>query len=172
MKDAPGNGMSRAVLDKFPAPLLVAPPLTATAIIAPAVSVDESTGLERIDYNSRNGLNRIMGRVAISRLSRPNFIWTPYKDFVSGLNENTLGVAVSYVRALRPGLMNEAKLGLMSDDIGWNRPHPEIPTLVAPDASGGLLYVPGSPAFYAYSNQNQTWEMLDDLTWSHSRHVF
>jgi hypothetical protein len=173
LQDAPANRLSKQLLTEFPAPLIVSPALTATAMIAPPVSVDQSTWLERIDYNSRDGLNRIMGRVAISRLSRPNFIWTPYKDFVSGLNENTLGVAVSYVRALRPGLMNEAKLGRTSDDIGWNRPHPEIPTLVSPDATGGgLLYLPGSPAFYAYSNQNQTWEMLDNLTWTHGRHVF
>jgi hypothetical protein len=172
LQDAPADRISKKLLDEFPAPLLSSPALTATAMIAPPVSVDESTGLERIDYNSRDGLNRIMGRVAISRLSRPNFIWTPYKDFVSGLNENTLGVAVSYVRALRPGLMNEAKLGRTSDDIGWNRPHPEIPTLSVPDSTGGQLYLPGSPAFYAYSNQNQTWEMLDNLTWTHGRHVF
>jgi hypothetical protein len=73
---------------------------------------------------------------------------------------------------LRPGLINEAKLGRTSDDIGWNRPHPEIPTLLAPDASGGLLYLPGSLAAYAYSNKNRTWEMLDNLTWAHGRHVF
>ena len=48
----------------------------------------------------------------------------------------------------------------------------DVRPLVAPDATGGLLYLPGSPAFYAYSNQNQTWEMLDNLTWTHGRHSF
>jgi hypothetical protein len=172
LQDAPPGLLSKKLLDQFPAPLVVSRALTATALIAPPVSVDQSTGLERIDYNSRDGLNRIMGRVAISRLSRPNFIWTPYKDFVSGLNENTLGLAVSYVRVLRPGFINEAKLGRTSDDIGWNRPHPEIPTLLVPDATGAVLYLPGSLAAYAYSNRNRTWEMLDNLTWAHGRHVF
>jgi hypothetical protein len=173
IQDGPANRISKKLLDEFPAPVIVDDQhLTATALIASPVSVDQSTGLERIDYNSRDGLNRIMGRVAVSRLSRPNFIWSPYKDFVSGLNENTLGVAVSYIRALRPGLMNEAKLGRTSDDIGWNRPHPEIPTLLVPDSTGtGPLYLPGSPAFYSYSNQNRTWEILDNLTWTHGRHV-
>ena len=41
-----------------------------------------------------------------------------------------MSVAVSYVRALRPGLMNEAKIGRSTDDLGWDRPHPEIPTLL------------------------------------------
>ena len=84
------------------------------------------------------------------------------------------------MRALRPGLMNEAKLGRSTDDLGWDRPHPEIPTLLTPDvvttANGlrgvGSVYLPGSPAFYAYRNRNKTWEMLDNLTWARGRHVF
>ena len=172
LQSAPASRISKKLLDQFPAPVVVSSGLIATATFAPPVSVDQSTALERIDYNSRDGLNRVMGRVAISRHSRPDFIWTPYKDFISGLNENTLGLAVSYVRALRPGLMNEAKLGRTTDDLGWNRPHPEIPTLSLPDGQGGQVSLPGSPAFYAYSNQNHTWEMLDNLTWTHGRHVF
>ncbi len=118
-----------------------------------------------------------MGRVAISRVGEPDFIWTPYQGFNSTLSENTLGLAFSYVRALRPGLLNEAKLGRTSDNLGWNRPHPEIPTLALPDIPNGAtqqyqLYLPGSPAFYAYSNNNTTWEMLDNLTWVRGRHLF
>ena len=79
-----------------------------------------------------------------------------------------------------PGLVNEAKLGHTSNDLGWNRPHPEIPTLSASDlvsVGKGLfesvsLTLPGSPAFYAYSNLSPTWEMLDNLTWAHGRHLF
>jgi len=79
-------------------------------------------------------------------------------------------------RALRPNLVNEAKLGRSTEDLGWNRPHPEIPTLSASDfVPGGFgavpLYLPGSPAFYAYRNRNKTWEMLDNLLWARGRHV-
>ena len=28
-----------------------------------------------------------MGRILMNRLARPDFIWTPYKDFVSALNQ-------------------------------------------------------------------------------------
>src|SRR6266567_4013986 len=162
LQDGPTNRVSRKLFELFPAPPITdGANLTATATISPPVTVDRSLAIERVDYNSRDGVNRVMGRVAVARLSRPDFIWTPYKDFISGLNENTLGIAVSYVRALRPGLVNEAKLGRSTDDLGWNRPHPEIPTLSATDVvrlPNGFgqpvpLQLPGSPAFYAYSNQ-------------------
>jgi Carboxypeptidase regulatory-like domain/TonB-dependent Receptor Plug Domain len=175
------NGLSRKLLEQFPAPAITdgAAP-TATVTIAPPVSVDRTLAIERVDYNSRDGVNRVMGRVAIARVSRPDFIWTPYKDFVSGLDQNTVSLAVSYVRALRPGLMNEAKFGRSSDDLGWDRPHPEIPTLFASElvaspngfAVATPLYLPGSPAFYAYRNRNKTWELLDSVVWARGRHVF
>ena len=173
------NRLSRQLLTVFPPPVTASPALTALVTFSPPVSVDHSTGLERLDYNSRDGKTRLMGRAAISRLSRPDFIWTPYKDFVSALNQNILGMAVSHVQTLRPGLTNEAKIGRTSDDFGWNRPHPEIPTLSVGDLVQTVygfgqyvpLYMPGSPAYYAYSNGNTTWEMLDNLTWARGRHL-
>jgi hypothetical protein len=180
LQDGPATRLSRKLFELYPAPPITnGNALTATATISPPVTVDRSLSIERLDYNSRNGVNRLMGRVAVANLSRPDFIWTPYKDFISGLDQTTLGVAVSYVRALRPGLMNEAKLGRSSDDLGWNRPHPEIPSLSATDlvplsngfAQAVQLYLPGSPAFYAYRNRNKTWEMLDSLLWTRGRHV-
>jgi hypothetical protein len=94
-----------------------------------------------------------------------------------GMVGDTLGVAVTYIRSIRTGLMNEAKLGRASDDLGWDRPHPEIPTLSAselvrlPNGFGANVPVslPGSPAFYAYRNRNKTWEMLDNLLWARGR---
>lgn len=181
LADAPATRLAKQLMQKFPAPAVTrGAALTAQTTIAPPVSVDQSTGLERLDYNSRSGRDRLFARVAISRLGRPDFIWSPYKDFLSALRQNTLGLALGYVRTFGAGLVNEAKLGRTSDDLGWNRPHPEIPTLNAGDLvpiGGGLaeavnLYLPGSPAFYAYDNRSRTWEMLDNLTWAHGRHVF
>ena len=77
-----------------------------------------------------------------------------------------------FVRLCPSMATEEAKPGRS----GWNRPHPEIPTLSASDfVPGGFgavpLYLPGSPAFYAYRNRNKTWEMLDNLLWARGRHV-
>ncbi|HTM50304.1 MAG TPA: carboxypeptidase regulatory-like domain-containing protein [Bryobacteraceae bacterium] len=181
VQDAPATRLSRRLFEQYPAyPVTDGNALTATARIAPPVTVDRSLAIERVDYTSRDGVNRLMGRAAIASLSRPDFIWTPYKDFISGLDQDTLGLAFGYVRTLRPNLVNEAKLGRSSDDLGWDRPHPEVPTLSATDlvpVGNGFaqfvpLYLPGSPAFYAYRNRNHTWEMLDNLLWARGRHVF
>src|SRR5947207_435133 len=78
LQDGPADRLSRKLFDQFPAPPITdGAALTATATIAPPVSVDRSLAIVRADYNSRNGAHRIMGRVAIARLSRPDFIWTP-----------------------------------------------------------------------------------------------
>ena len=119
LADAPSTRIARQLLQQYPAPVIKSTALTALSTIAPPVSVDQTTGLERLDYNSRDGVNRIMARVAIAQVGRPNFIWSPYKDFISALSENTLGVALGYVRAdLKPGLVNEVKLSRTSDDLG------------------------------------------------------
>ena len=181
LASAPANRIAKQLLDQFPGPTINNnSAITAFLTIAPPVSVDRSLAIERVDYNSRNGLNRVMGRVAIAQVSRPDFIWSPYNDFISGLDQDTLSVAVSYVRSIRPGLMNEAKLGYSSDDLGWDRPHPEIPTLLTSQvvrlpngfAASVPVELPGSPAFYAYRNRNKTWELLDSVVWTRGRHVF
>ncbi len=64
-------------------------------------------------------------------------------------------------------MTNEARLSITNDDLHWNRPHPEIPTLVTNDN----VTLPGSPAFYAYKNVNRSEEILDNVIWSRGRHL-
>src|SRR5258706_6968971 len=53
----PANRISRRLFDQFPGPTITATTaLTATVSIAPPVSVDRTLAIERLDYNSRNGL--------------------------------------------------------------------------------------------------------------------
>lgn len=156
------------LLSRFPPPAVTDRNLlTAAYTISPPVSVDRNLALERFDANSRDGAHRLMARVLIARLSRPDFIWSPYKDFVSGLRQNTAGAALNYYLQFRPGLMNEARAGYSNDDLRWERAHPEIPTLTSSDNT----YLPGSAAFYAYKNRNQTWESLDNLVSTRGRRL-
>ena len=159
---------SRRLLERYPSPAAGdGRNFFQTLRLAPPVSVDRSLQIHRLDYTSPSGANRVMARAALVDVSRPDFIWSPYKDFVSGLEQDTVGIAVSYMRTLRPGLMNEARLGRSRDDLGWDRAHPEVPTLV----SGDDVFLPGSLAAYAYRNNNQTWEFLDNLVWTRGRRV-
>lgn len=164
---------SRRLLDQFPSPAAGnGRNLTQLMAFNPPVTVDRILSIGRLDYTSKSGADRVMGRVSINRLSRPDFIWTPYKDFVSGLDQNTFGVAVSHLRTIRPNLLNEAKIGRTGDDLGWNRPHPEIPTILVAGQLSSSIEMPGSPAFYEYQNNNKSWEFLDNLVWTNGRHVY
>src|SRR5205823_2125660 len=72
----------------------------------------------------------------------------------------------SFLRQIRPNLTNEARVSISSDDLHWNRPHPEIPTLSVPG-----IVLPGSLAFYEYKNVNKSQEMLDNVILTRGRHL-
>ena len=55
--------------------------------VRPPVTVDRYLGLARFDYRTAEGRHQILGRMSVSRLERPDFIWTPYPDFVSGMRQ-------------------------------------------------------------------------------------
>ena len=69
--------------------------------LSPPVAVNRTLLIERLDYNTPDGKDRLMGRVLINRLGEPDFIWTPYKDFISALHENTVAAGGSYIHAFR-----------------------------------------------------------------------
>ncbi len=169
---APGS-LARQLLTEFPAPAATSGNLPVAPItLAPPVTINRKVAIERLDYNTPSQRDRLMGRVLINRVARPDFIWSPYKDFVSGLNEYTVGVAVSHVHLFRPNLTNEARLNFSDDNLHWDRAHPEIPTLSATATffPGGVT-LPGSLAAYGYRNVNKSWELLDSLIWSRGRHL-
>ncbi len=162
------NSLAEQLLTQFPAPFVQnADFLTGQLTLAPPVAVNRQLAIERLDYVRPGGKDRVMGRLLINRFDEPDFIWSPYKDFISVLNHNTWALGGSYIHSFRANLTNEARLSYSDDDLHWNRPHPEIPTLV----SGEGATLPGSPAFYAYKNVNRSWELLDNLIWSRGSHL-
>jgi Carboxypeptidase regulatory-like domain/TonB-dependent Receptor Plug Domain len=158
---------SRTLLDEYPPPPVASNGLTGTLTVTPPVVEDRALAIERGDWNSSGGRDRVMGRLLISRQTRPDFIWTPYPDFISPLHENTWALGGSYTRLLQPNLTNEARLSFSSDNLYWDRAHPEIPTL----GTGDGVVLPGSLAAYSYRNLNRSWEMLDNLIWARGRHL-
>ncbi|HTR36327.1 MAG TPA: TonB-dependent receptor [Bryobacteraceae bacterium] len=172
------GSLARQLLTQYPTPATTpGSGLVTQETLTPPVSLNRTLAIERLDYDPANGKDRLMGRVLINRLSQPDFIWSPYQGFDSPLNQDTVAAGVSYMRAFRPDLTNEARASFSSDDLGWNRPHPEIPTLTTSDiyyvngvAQSGVT-LPGSPAFYAYQNNNHTWELLDNLIWTRGQHL-
>jgi len=163
---APGR-RAHDLLTRFPSPVNYGNAIVASAYLAPPVTDRRILAVERLDQTTRDGKNRVMGRLLLSRIDRPDFIWSPYPDFVSALDQNTWALGGSYLRQIRSNLTNEARLSFSNDDLHWNRPHPEIPTLVSADG----VTLPGSPAFYEYKNVNRSEEVLDNVIWAHGRHL-
>ena len=173
-----GSGVGKdaqSLLSQFTPPTVTSSasnPLVGSTSLTPPVSVDRWLGLQRVDY--QRGPDQVLVRLSVARVSRPDFIWSPYKDFITGLDQNTVSLATNYQRIITPRLFNEAKFGYSSDSLEWHRAHPEIPTLRVQDGTrtAPSTYLPGSPAVYAYRNRNHYLEALDNIAWTQGPHLF
>ncbi len=163
----PASRIARQLLEKYPAPALNSLQLTAPYTAAPPVVVDRTVALERGDFSTKNGRDHIMARLNLARTGEPDFIWTPYPDFITSLHQHTTGVAVNWQRSWTPRLTTELKLSFSDDNLWWDRPHPEIPALFAKDGTT----LPGSPALYSYRNHNRSFESIYSGVWTRNRHV-
>ena len=161
------------LLEKYAPPPVRGNGLFGDVVLRPTVSINRSNAIGRLDYATPSHRDRLMGRVMIARLTRPDFIWTPYPDFISALHQDTNSAALTWTRALRPNLTNEARFSFSNDDLNWNRPHPEVPAMsVSTTGFNTFAKVPGSPATYEYRNRNNSFELLDNVLLSHGRHLF
>ena len=160
---------SRALLQQYPPPFVQSLSPSGTVKIAQPAALDRTLAIERMDYHPSSGKDRFMGRLMASKVTNPYFIWTPYKDFITPLHQDTYSLGLSYIHTFRPSLTSEARFGFSNDDLNWNRAHPEIPTLVSAGFDQAIL--PGSPAFYSYRNANRSWEALDNIMWNRGRHL-
>ncbi|MGH9673185.1 MAG: carboxypeptidase regulatory-like domain-containing protein, partial [Bryobacteraceae bacterium] len=161
---APGS-LSRRLLEQYPAP-----PVTdgfnpsAEATLSAPSSVNRYLALPRFDFVNRDGTTRWLARAIVTRFERPDFVWSPYKDFIAPLNQNTNGAGFSFIQST-PRLTMEHRYGWSRDDLRFDRAHPEIPTLVAD------VVLPGGQNFYGYRNRGLTHEIAANLMWSRGRHV-
>ncbi len=163
----PTTRLARQLLEQYPAPAVQSNDLVAGYTAAQPVVVDRATLLERGDYTTRDGSNRFLARLAVNKLTEPDFIWSPYKDFTSGLHQDTYAGAANWMRTWTPRLTSELKFSYSDDTLYWDRAHPEVPTL----SSGDGTVLPGSPAFYAYRNHNRIAETIFSTVWTQNRHI-
>lgn len=161
------GSLARQLLQQYAPPAVAGNGITGTLTLSPPVQYNRTLGIQRFDYNPAGGKDHWMARLMGSFVDEPDFIWTPYPAFVSPLRENTGAAAVTGTHSFRPDLTNEVRFSYSVDDLHWNRPHSEIPTLV----SGDGVSLPGSPAFYGYRNVNPTGEFLDNVIWARGRHL-
>jgi len=169
---APGTA-ARTLLEMYPIQSLA----NATAclvneqISAPSSSnTNQILALPRADYLRRGRADRFFARVALSRVDRPDFMWTPYSQFTMPLYQDDTALGIGWIRELSPATTNEARLGYSSDYLAFNRQHPEIPEFSVSDGSQSIA-LPGTPFFFSYLNRNHNIELNDSLTHEHGRHV-
>ena len=135
-------------------------------LAAPLV-VDQYLLLERLDYNSKSGANRLTGRFAASRQSQPDFVFSPYKEFISGSRVNNSGVAIEYLHSLSASLVNDLRGGFQQGEQRVDRSHPELPTLQISDGTN----LPGSPILSGFRDTRDTMEITDSVASIRGRHV-
>ena len=159
----------RPLIERFAAPYPNSPggELTGTVRLAPPSSLDRSIGSARLDHLFGEGRHRIFSRLLFARVERPDFVWSPYPDFVSALGQRTISPMISLSLNHRPLWTSDFRFVINRDRLGWDRPHPEIPTLTA-----GELWLPGSPLFFAYRNVAKHAEFNGAQTWAGPRHVW
>jgi len=165
------TSLATRLLNAYPAPRVTLDDLpVADLTLSPPSRLDLNRflALPRVDYISPSGRHRVASRVALSRLTRPNFIWTPYPDFIAPLRQTALSAAATLTSAITARLTNQARAGFGFDDLRFDRPHPEIPTLATSDGT----VLPGSPAFYSFRNRTRNWEFADNLLWARGAHVW
>jgi hypothetical protein len=162
------DSIARKLLTDYPLPPIAGSGPTAIVRLAPPATVDRHLSLLRVDQLFGGGTHRLMGRLASARLSNADFNWSPYQGFTSGLEQRTNSVALALVTTPRSNLTNEAKVGRSWDDLDVDRPNPQIPIL-SPAQDGTSL--PGSTLFSVIRHSTVNWELLDNLIWTHGRHV-
>jgi hypothetical protein len=181
----PGSGdLSRALslLSQFPPPAAYLqdrlPPggspclaLRGNTQFAPQVSLDRSTAVERLDYRSRSGVDRLMGRLAISRLDQPNQQYSVYSAFDAAMTRDTSRVTLSYLRPLVSGLMNEANFSWRNAGFNFERPLENLPILTVGGIPAYAFLPPGLELPYNFTENEHDWAFGDSVTVTHGPHM-
>ena len=175
----PVGSVGANLLAEFPSPL---PPIQnpqpcaltsqagcyAATTLSPPLSLNQTVALLRLDYLSPGGVHHVTGRSTYTNLDRPDFLWSPYSAFTTGYSQPDNSTMVSDQYTITPRLTNEARAALSVDQVGWAQPG-QMPSVVV--ASPVPLTLPGSSQVYPYSSFDSSIELLDNLVWTHGRHI-
>jgi hypothetical protein len=152
------------VLDRFRPPTPGGPGQTQTVSAQADSTARRITALERVDWVP-SSLRHVSAFVNASLQGQPDYFWSPYPAFVSGLHQNATVAGLTFNQQI--GRVNtEFRAAVTHDSLGWDRPHPEIPGLKAGDAT-----LPSSPANYFLNYSGSTLDTSSTFLVSTSRHL-
>jgi len=132
---------------------------------SPAATDQPVTGMERIDWVPGQGRHLSAG-LTVSRDSQPDYLWSPYPAFTSGLHQNAEVASGAWNEELGNVNMN-LRAALDRDSLGWDRAHPEIPRLIVDTG----VTLPGSPASYDLNNAGTSLEVAANFLIGTPRHL-
>ena len=98
--------------------ILASTGLSTTYNSRPPITLDRSLALARLDYDVLG--QRLLGRVALSDLGRPDFEYSPYPDSSMNFAARSWNVAAASLKST-PGASNELRLAWRSSRQGWAR---------------------------------------------------
>ena len=159
----PQGGLAAHILARYAPPSSDA---AGNASIRKPDTVIRTIAMERLDYTPASDKDRIFARLSIYRQSQPDFIWSPYAAFQSGLDSNTTSWAVGDTRTFGRWLTGEIRAGFETDLMGWKKPDSNIPTLAVPGVT-----LPGSPANYFFRNHGKSGELNASVIATAGKHV-
>jgi hypothetical protein len=170
----PPDSAAGRLLHSLQAPVSAAGAPSARVVLSPPSSLNQYLNTPRADAVLRDNALRLFLRASFSNLDRPDYNWTPYKDFVSPLTQNDVSVA-SGLTAIWGHTTNEVRAGWNRDNLHLDRTRADVPVLSSFDFDQPNTTVhttlPGSPSPYGYRNRNVTWQLVDNLTWTKASHV-
>ena len=147
-------------------------PFVAAVTLSQPVSVNQWLTLQRLDYSSLGQGHHLSVRMASSNLSRPDFIWSPYSSYVSGMEQPVYNAAADWTSTIRPMITNQFVAGWSYERLSWARAHPEVPTLAVIGGNPGAIpLLPGSPAAYSLDNSDRYTQVYDNATVVRGRHI-
>jgi hypothetical protein len=131
----------------------------------PTESVNRTTALARIDVIPSEGL-RLMGRLALSHVTRPDYSFSPYPAFTSGLSQDSTSTAVG-LEMFRGIVAQEGRFSYTQDWLGFTRAHAELPELVTFDDTS----LPSSQLGAGLQNRGRTINASYALAINSRRHI-
>jgi len=167
----PGSGSYACpLLTNYPVPN--SPALVGSVTLSQPVSVNQWLGIERLDYSPADGSQHVTLRVLGSNLAQPDFIWSPYHDYISGLAQPVYNIASNWTRAFGALTTNQFAAGWNDERLSWSRANPQVPTLIVTGGNTGQIpLLPGSPAAYAFDDGSRYLQAYDDVTVIRGRHI-
>jgi Carboxypeptidase regulatory-like domain/TonB-dependent Receptor Plug Domain len=159
---SPGS-LAAQILTQFRPPAADA---AGNALIRKPNTINRTIALERVDYDPLSNKDRAFARLSIYRQSQPNFMWSPYSAFSSGLDSNTTALAGGDTHVFGNKTTGEIRGSFETDLLGWRPPNQNIPALAVPGET-----LPGTPASYFFQNHGKSGELNASLITTAGKHV-